>query len=284
MPTLKANRLTHIYSIDTPFEKTALKDINLEIKEGELLAVLGHTGSGKSTFIQHLNALLQPTEGEVLLDNEDINKDKKSRHEVKFKVGLVFQYPEYQLFEETVRADIGFGPGNMGLNAEEIQSRVEKSMEFVSLDKSLLEQSPLELSGGQKRRVAIAGVIAMEPDVLILDEPTAGLDPEGSRMIIDNILEYKKETGCTVVIVSHSMDLAAEIADRIAVFSKGEVLMTGTPEEVFSKADKLIENGLNVPAPTKIAMELKKTGVDLGKPVFTHAGLMDAIIKKAEEA
>ena len=269
--------LSHTYSAGTPFQKTAIENINLRIPQGQFVGLLGHTGSGKSTFVQHLNALLQPTSGRVLLDGEDINKDKKTRRDVKWKVGLVFQYPEYQLFEETVYADIGFGPKNMGLGKEEIDERVREAASFVGVEPELFEKSPLELSGGQKRRIAIAGVIAMRPGVLILDEPTAGLDPAGCRQIMDNICRYQKETGATVLIVSHNMDDAARLCERLIVFDHGGVVMDGTPEEVFSRPQELIQIGLAVPQSTAIAMALQEKGLALQGAVYTHEQLLKAI-------
>ena len=269
--------LSHTYSAGTPFQKTAIENINLRIPQGQFVGLLGHTGSGKSTFVQHLNALLQPTSGRVLLDGEDINKDKKTRRDVKWKVGLVFQYPEYQLFEETVYADIGFGPKNMGLGKEEIDERVREAASFVGVEPELFEKSPLELSGGQKRRIAIAGVIAMRPGVLILDEPTAGLDPAGCRQIMDNICRYQRETGATVLIVSHNMDDAARLCERLIVFDHGHVVMDGTPEEVFSRPQELIQIGLAVPQSTAIAMALQEKGLALQGAVYTHEQLLMAI-------
>ncbi len=277
MPELRVEALTHVYSAGTPFEKTAIENISLTIPQGQFVGVLGHTGSGKSTFIQHLNALLKPTSGKILVDGEDINLDKKTRRAVKNKVGLVFQYPEYQLFEETVYADIAFGPKNMGLNKEEIDQRVREAADFVGVEEELLERSPLELSGGQKRRVAIAGVIAMRPGVLILDEPTAGLDPAGCRQIMDNILRYRRETGATVMIVSHNMDDAARLTERLIVFDHGHIAMDASPEEVFSQPERLVEIGLSVPQSTRLAMALRAAGVPLEGPVYTHRQLMDAL-------
>ena len=277
MAEIIAEGLSHTYSAGTPFQKTAIENIDLRIPQGQFVGLLGHTGSGKSTFVQHLNALLQPTAGRVLLDGEDINKDKKTRRDVKWKVGLVFQYPEYQLFEETVYADIGFGPKNMGLGKEEIDERVREAASFVGVEPELFEKSPLELSGGQKRRIAIAGVIAMRPGVLILDEPTAGLDPAGCRQIMDNICRYQKETGATVLIVSHNMDDAARLCERLIVFDHGHVVMDGTPEEVFSRPQELIGIGLAVPQSTAIAMALQEKGLTLKGAVYTHEQLLKAV-------
>ena len=281
MSVITVEDLRHTYSAGTPFEKVAVEGISLEIPQGQFVGLLGHTGSGKSTFIQHLNALLQPTSGRVLLDGEDINRDKKSRRDVKRKVGLVFQYPEYQLFEETVFADIAFGPKNMGIAKEEITERVREAAGFVGVDERLFERSPLELSGGQKRRVAIAGVVAMRPSVLILDEPTAGLDPSGCRKIMDNICRYRERTGATVIIVSHNMDDAARFAERLIVFDHGSVAMDGTPEEVFSRPQELIDIGLNVPQSTALAMALREKGLALPGAIFTHEQLL-AAVKRAK--
>lgn len=279
MSIIKVEDLSHVYSEGTPFEKTAIHDINLTIPEGEMVGIIGHTGSGKSTFIQHLNGLLKPTSGTITLDGRDIYESKQFTHDVRFRVGLVFQYPEYQLFEETVYKDIAFGPSNMKLSEEEIDERVREAAAFVRVDEELFEKSPLELSGGQKRRVAIAGVIAMRPSVLILDEPTAGLDPGGCQQILQNICEYREKSGSTVILVSHSMDDVARIADRLVVFSQGSILMEGTPEDVFSRPDELTEVGLSVPEPTSIAMALKEKGVDLGSAIYTTDQLVSAITR-----
>ena len=284
MAELIVENLSHVYSAGTPFQKTAIEKIDLRIPQGQFIGVLGHTGSGKSTFIQHLNALLQPSEGRILLDGEDINRDKKTRHNVKWKVGLVFQYPEYQLFEETVYADIAFGPKNMGLSKIEIDERVREAAGFVGVAEELFDKSPLELSGGQKRRIAIAGVIAMRPEVLILDEPTAGLDPAGCRQIMDNICRYKQESGATVLIVSHNMDDAARLCERLIVFDHGHLAMDGTPEQVFSRPEELIRIGLNVPQATAIAMALRSRGLELDGAVYTHEQLLAAILKAKEAA
>ena len=281
MAEIIVENLSHVYSAGTPFEKVAIQGIDLTIPQGQFVGLLGHTGSGKSTFIQHLNALLAPSSGRVLVDGEDINQDKKTRYRVKQKVGLVFQYPEYQLFEETVFADIAFGPRNMGLSEDEIGERVREAAGFVGVDEGLFESSPLELSGGQKRRIAIAGVIAMRPGVLILDEPTAGLDPQGCRQIMENICHYQRETGATVIVVSHNMDDAARLAQRIIVFDHGGVAMDGTPEEVFSRPRELLDIGLAVPQSTAIAMALREKGIALEGAVYTHEQLL-AAVKKAK--
>lgn len=279
MSEIRVENLSHIYSSGTPFEKTAIENIDLCIPEGQFVGLIGHTGSGKSTFIQHLNALLSPTGGRVLCGGEDINRDKQTRRDVKWKVGLVFQYPEYQLFEETVYADIAFGPKNMGLSKEEIDERVREAASFVGVEEELFQRSPLEMSGGQKRRIAIAGVIAMRPGVLILDEPTAGLDPAGCRQVLDNICRYRKETGSTVIIVSHNMDDAARLTERLLVFDHGRVAMDGTPEEIFSRPQELVNIGLAVPRATAIAMALEKRGIKLAGSIYTHEQLKAAILK-----
>lgn len=279
MPEIKVEGLSHVYSPGTPFEKVAIDGIDLETEHGELVGIIGHTGSGKSTFIQHLNALLLPSSGRILYNGEDINATKASRRNIKYKIGLVFQYPEYQLFEETVFADIAFGPKNMKLGEEEIKERVYEAASFVGIDRDYFDKSPLELSGGQKRRVAIAGVIAMRPDVLVLDEPTAGLDPEGCRQILSNICEYRRETGSTVFLVSHSMDTVAEIAERIIVFNNGNISFNAKPEEVFTHAKELEDMGLSVPAPTLIAESLKAKGFPIDGPVYTHEKLLNEILK-----
>ena len=284
MAVITVENLTHTYSVGTPFEQTAIRDVSVTLTLGESIFVLGHTGSGKSTFVQHLNALLQPTRGKVKIDGEDINKDKISRRDVKRRVGLVFQYPEYQLFEETVAADIAFGPKNMKLSKEEINERVREAAGFVGVEESLFSRSPLELSGGQKRRVAIAGVIAMRPEVLILDEPTAGLDPVGSRTIMENIRDYRQKSGATVLVVSHSMDDAARYCERLIVFDHGTIRMDGTPEQVFGRTEELMEIGLNVPKAAEIAAALRKRGIQLEGPVFTHEQLLRALRQTGEVA
>lgn len=282
MSEIKAENLRHVYSAGTPFEKVAIDGINVTIPQGQLVGIIGHTGSGKSTFIQHLNALLQPSSGRVFCGGQDINADKISRRDVKWKVGLVFQYPEYQLFEETVYKDIAFGPRNMKLGEEEIDRRVREAASFVGVDEELLESSPLELSGGQKRRIAIAGVIAMRPEVLILDEPTAGLDPAGCEQILENICDYREKTGATVLIVSHNMDDVARLSERIIVFDHGKIAMDGTPEEIFSQPERLISMGLTVPHSTAVAMELRRLGLELPETVYTHEKLLSAVIGAGE--
>ena len=283
MPTIKTEDLTHIYSIGSPFESVALQNVNIEISQGEYVGIIGHTGSGKSTFVQHLNGLLLPTKGKVLLDGVDINSSKKLRHDTRFKVGLVFQYPEYQLFEETVFKDIAFGPRNMKLSKSEVEERVREAAGFVGVPESLFEKSPLEISGGQKRRVAIAGVIAMRPDILVLDEPTAGLDPEGCASILKNISEYRQATGATVILVSHSMEDIAKIANRLIVFDNGQIVMDGSPEEVFSQADRLRSIGLDVPVVTEIAARLRELNIDVPSCCYTVQQLCDAILSLKKE-
>ena len=282
MAEIRTEGLTHVYSAGTPFEQTAIEDVSLTIPAGQLAAVIGHTGSGKSTFIQHLDALLQPTSGRVLLNGEDINRDKYARRDVKWKVGLVFQYPEYQLFEETVYRDIAFGPRNMKLSESEIDERVREAARFTGVDEALFGRSPLELSGGQKRRIAIAGVIAMRPEVLILDEPTAGLDPAGCAQLLGNIRRYREESGSTVLLVSHSMDEVAQLAERIIVFDRGHVALDGTPAEVFAQAGRLTEIGLNVPRAAEIAAALRRRGLAVPEGVFTHEQLLKALLRLRE--
>ena len=274
---MRVEHLTHTYGENTPFCRSAVKDVNMEILKGEFLGIIGHTGSGKSTLIQHLNGLLRPTSGKIYLGDRDIWEDPKKIRDVRFRVGLVFQYPEYQLFEETVYRDIAFGPKNMGLAEQEIDRRVHSALAFSGLGEELLEKSPFDLSGGQKRRVAIAGVIAMEPEVLILDEPSAGLDPAGRQSMLENIRDYHQQTGATVVMVSHSMDEVAENVDRIVVLANAGVVMSGTPHEVFSRAQELMDVGLNVPQVTQVAMALRDRGVEVDPAVYTVADLRRAL-------
>lgn len=267
---LETRGLTHVYGAGTPFERKALDHVDLQIEKGEILGVIGHTGSGKSTLIQHFNGLLKPAEGEVLLDGKSIwNEKGKCAKETRFRVGLVFQYPEYQLFEETIARDIAYGPTNMRLPQAEIDERVHESMRAVGLDEGLAEQSPFALSGGQKRRVAIAGVIAMRPDVLVLDEPTAGLDPAGRDEILGLVQDYHKTSGATVLIVSHSMEDIAKIADRLLVMDHAKILFCDTPREVFSHAEEIIAAGLDIPMVTKVMLELAKRGVPVDTSVYT---------------
>ncbi len=257
------------YSVGTPFEKDALTDVSVRINEGELVGIIGHTGSGKSSFVQLLNGLLKPEEGTVLLDGQDIWHDAKNIRRIRFQVGMVFQYPEYQLFEETVYKDIAFGPRNMGLSEEEIDKRVNRAAEWVGLESALLSKSPFELSGGEKRRAAIAGVMAMEPRVLILDEPTAGLDPRGRERILQMIRRYQQENQTTVLLVSHSMEDVARIADRVLVLNHGRVAMLEPVETVFSHAEELSSIGLSVPAVTKVFDCLRKAGIPVSSSVYT---------------
>lgn len=268
-PIIETKDLTHVYGAGTPFQSDALQHVNFYANQGEFIGIIGHTGSGKSTFIQHLNGLLRPSSGQVLFQGEDIWKDKAFTHQIRFKVGLVFQYPEYQLFEETVYKDIAFGPKNMGLSEEEIRRRVLRAAGFVGITEEDLQKSPFDLSGGQKRRAAIAGVIAMEPDVLILDEPTAGLDPKGRDSVLENIRDYQKAQNATILMVSHSMEEVASNVDRLYVMNHGTVAMTGTPREVFSHAAELEEIGLDIPWVTRIFRRLQELGLDVDPTVYT---------------
>ena len=268
-PIIEVQNLTHIYSAGTPFERTALNKVSFSAQQGEFLGIIGHTGSGKSTLIQHLNGLLKPNEGRVLFAGEDIWKDKAFTRQVRHRVGLVFQYPEYQLFEETVYRDIAFGPKNMGLSDEEIDKRVRRAAGFVGISDEQMEKSPFELSGGQKRRVAIAGVIAMEPEVLILDEPAAGLDPAGRDAVLQNIRAYQKAQNATIIMVSHSMAEAAALADRLIVMKDGSIDMIGTPEDVFRQADRITAMGLAVPKVTQVFRRLRELGLDVPENVYT---------------
>ena len=269
-PILEVKNLNYIYSIGTPFEHQALQDVSFAVNRGEFIGIIGHTGSGKSTLMQQLNGLLKPTSGQVLLDGQDIWSDKKLTRQARFRVGLVFQYPEYQLFEETVYKDIAFGPKNMGLKAEEIDRRVREAAGFVGLTEEQLQVSPFDLSGGQKRRVAIAGVIAMEPEVLILDEPTAGLDPIGRAEILGNIEAYRKSKNATIMMVSHSMEDVARLTDRLLVLNGSRLAMDAAPAEVFTHAEELVEMGLSIPQVTQVFLHLRKMGVDVPN-VYTIA-------------
>jgi energy-coupling factor transport system ATP-binding protein len=270
--------LSHVYSQGTPFEKTALESVTLDFPAGEYVALLGHTGSGKSTLIQHLNGLLAPTSGRVLFDGEDIHRSKAALRDVRFKVGLVFQYPEYQLFEETVAKDVAFGPNNLGLDATEIERRVETALKQVGLNPAeVSEKSPFELSGGQKRRVAIAGVLAMQPSTLILDEPAAGLDPAGRREMFD-LIRGIHDSGVTVVMVSHSMDDVGRLCDRLFVLNKGEIAYSGTPAEVFLHESKLHAIGLDVPEGAKLARRLRDAGFDMPQDIYRTEDVCAAII------
>ena len=278
-PILQIEHLTHTYSAGTPFQRSAVEDMSLSVMDGEFLGIIGHTGSGKSTLIQHLNGLLKPTSGRILLQGKDIWADPKKIRDVRFQVGLVFQYPEYQLFEETVYKDIAFGPKNMGLDEADIDRRVRSAAAFVGLTEAMLDKSPFELSGGQKRRVAIAGVIPMEPKVLVLDEPTAGLDPRGRDDILARIQDYHRAKNASVVLVSHSMEEIARNVDRIAVLSDGHVFMEGTPRQVFTRADELEQVGLDIPQVTKVALILRQRGLPVDTAVYTVEALRDALLR-----
>lgn len=278
---IKTENLTHIYSPDTPFEKAAINGLNIEIEEGKFVGIMGHTGSGKSTFIQHLNGLLKPTSGKIYIDGEDIWKDKQTLRQTRFKVGLVFQYPEYQLFEETVYKDIAFGPKNMGLSEDEIDSRVREAAGLVGIDEKMLKKSPFDLSGGQKRRAAIAGVMAMKPKILILDEPTAGLDPYGRDKILEEIDSYHEQTKSTVLLVSHSMEDIAKHAEQILVMNKSEVFCFGETADVFKRAEEIEKIGLDIPQISKIAARLRENGVDIGD-VYTVNDAAERIIRLLE--
>ena len=267
-PILQVRNLNYIYSAGTPFEHQALHDVSFCVNRGEFVGIIGHTGSGKSTLMQQLNGLLKPASGRILLDGKDIWSDKKLTRQARFRVGLVFQYPEYQLFEETVYKDIAFGPKNMGLKADEIDRRVREAAAIVGLTEAQLEVSPFDLSGGQKRRVAIAGVIAMEPEVLILDEPTAGLDPVGREEILKNIEDYRRKHNATIMMVSHSMEDVARLTDRLLVMNGAHLAMDGTPAEVFTRAEELVAMGLNIPQVTRVFLELKRLGLAV-EPVYT---------------
>lgn len=277
---LETKKLSHIYSAGTPFERGALLDVDFTAYQGEYLGIIGHTGSGKSTLIQHLNGLLKPTSGQVLFQGTDIWSDPKTTRQTRFQVGLVFQYPEYQLFEETVYQDISFGPKNMGLDEAEVDRRVREAARFVGLRDEQLEKSPFELSGGQKRRVAIAGVIAMEPKVLILDEPTAGLDPVGVESILGNIRDYHQAHNATIILVSHSMEEVARTVDRLVVVNDGRVPFHGTPSEVFQHGPELEAMGLGVPQMTRVFNRLRAMGVDIGPSVYTIEQAKAAVLAK----
>ena len=280
-PILEVRNLTHIYSAGTPFEHKAIDDMNFSVERGEFIGIIGHTGSGKSTLMQHLNGLLKPTSGTVLLDGEDIHKDKKFTRQARFRVGLVFQYPEYQLFEETVYKDIAFGPKNMGLSPQEIDRRVRESARLVGLTEKQLEVSPFDLSGGQKRRVAIAGVIAMEPEVLILDEPTAGLDPASRAEILENIETYRKTKNATIMMVSHSMNDVARLTERLLVLCGSKIAMDGPPAEVFTRAQELLDMGLDIPDITRVFLRLQQMGLAV-EPVYTMEQALETVKKLKE--
>lgn len=277
-PILEVKDLTYIYSAGTPFQHKALDQVSFSVYPGEFIGIIGHTGSGKSTLMQQLNGLLKPTSGQVLLDGKDIWTDKQTTRQARFRVGLVFQYPEYQLFEETVYKDIAFGPKNMGLSQEEVNRRVVDAAGFVGLTNAQLEASPFDLSGGQKRRVAIAGVIAMEPEVLILDEPTAGLDPVGRAEILSNIETYRKAKNATIMMVSHSMEDVARLTDRLLVMNGSKLAFDATPQEVFSHAEELLEIGLSIPQVTQVFLHLRHMGLDVPN-VYTMEQATEAILK-----
>jgi len=283
MNVLSVKGLTHVYGQGTSSEAVALNNCSFDIEKGELVGIIGHTGSGKSTLIQHFNGLLKPTSGQVLLNGKDINESKESIVQSRFKIGLCFQYPEYQLFEETVAKDIAFGPKNMKLDEKEINRRVLQCIEYVGLDKSYLDKSPFDLSGGEKRRVAIAGVMAMEPEILVLDEPTAGLDPKGRDTIFGLIREYREKTGSTVIVVSHSMEDVAKLATKALVMNKGTVAMYGSIDDVYSRADELVTMGLNVPQITRIFMKLKAEGLPICGNIYTVEQGVNEIIRLKKE-
>lgn len=269
MSHLETQNLIYVYGEGTPFRITALDNVSIDIEKGEFVAVIGHTGSGKSTLVQHLNGLLKPTDGKIFLDGKDIHQSKSTLFDTRFRVGLCFQYPEYQLFEETVYKDIAFGPTNMGLSKAEIDERVRNASKYVGIPDEMLSKSPFDLSGGEKRRVAIAGVISMEPEILILDEPTSGLDPMGREQILDLIKNYREQTGKTVIIVSHSMDDVARFATKVIVMNSSKVEMSGTVDEVFEKASRLREIGLSVPQITEIFIKLREKGYPVSEKIYT---------------
>ncbi len=277
MNLIETKDLVYLYGAGTPFEIRALDQIDLALNEGGIKAVIGHTGSGKSTLIQHFNALLKPNSGEVLFRGENVNASRETSYQIRFKVGLCFQYPEYQLFEDTVYKDIAFGPKNMGLTEDEIDLAVKKAASYVGISTDLFERSPFDLSGGQKRRIAVAGVMAMDPDLLILDEPTAGLDPGGREMILQMICDYRVKTNKTVIIVSHSMDDVARIADEVIVVNHGKIALHGTVDEIFSHSEELTAMGLSVPEVTGITDRLREMGYPLPTGIYTVDQAADAI-------
>lgn len=279
MSLLEVKNLSYTYGTNTAFEKKAVKNVSLKIEKGEFIGVIGHTGSGKSTFIQMLNGLIKPTSGQVLLDGADIWENPKKIRNVRFRVGMVFQYPEYQLFEETVEKDIAYGPKNMKLNDDDIGKRVTDAARFADLKPQLLKKSPFELSGGEKRRAAIAGVIAMDPEILILDEPTAGLDPKGRDVLLTQIATYHKAKGNTVILVSHSMEDISKIADRILVMNKGDMFAFDTTKNIFSKGEEIEKIGLQIPQITKIMIELSKSGYDVPTDVYSVEQAVMEILK-----
>ncbi|WP_405352719.1 energy-coupling factor transporter ATPase [Ruminococcus sp.] len=286
MSILELKNICYTYGMGTPFEKKAVNDVSFSVNKGELIGIIGHTGSGKSTLVQMLNGLMKPTSGQVLLDSVDIWDKPKEIRKIRFKVGMVFQYPEYQLFEETVYKDIAFGPTNKGLSEEEIDKEVRRAARFTGIKDELLDKSPFDLSGGEKRRAAIAGVIAMDPDVLVLDEPTAGLDPMGRDVLLSQIVRYHKERQNTVLLVSHSMEDIARVADRIVVMNKSELVMFDETQKVFARGDELEKIGLRIPQITKIMSQLRKRGVDVPQGILTVDAAVDyllPLIKKEEK-
>ena len=278
MPIIAQN-VSYTYGKGTPFEKNALTDINIEINDGEFVGLIGHTGSGKSTLIQHLNGLIKPTSGRVLVDGKDLADKDVSLRQLRFKIGLVFQYPEYQLFDETVLSDIAFGPKNLGLSDAEANDRAREAMELVGLAHELESKSPIELSGGQKRRVAIAGVLAMKPELLILDEPAAGLDPKGRTEILDRIKDLHEKQGMSIMLVSHSMEDIAKMAQRVIIIKEGRIERQGTPDEIFGLGEKLKEYGLDVPQITKLITKLKEAGIDLPENIYTVPRAEEEILR-----
>ena len=281
-PILKTEKLTYKYSVGTPFERTAIKDIDLEIYSGDFIGVIGKTGSGKSTLIQHFNGILRPSSGKIIFNGRDIWEKGYDRSRLCFDVGLVFQYPEYQLFEETVALDVGYGPKNMGLSPEEIAERVDSALSFVGLDLSVKDKSPFELSGGQKRRVAIAGIIAMSPKVLILDEPTAGLDPKARDDLLEKLKAYRESTGTTVLLVSHSMEDIANYTDKVIVVNNGSIAMFDDKDAIFSHAEELASMGLSVPQITRVFLKLKSKGFDVNTSIYSTEKARDEIIRLLE--
>lgn len=282
MAILQVKNLTHTYGGNTPFINDAVKDVSFEVQKGEIIGIIGHTGSGKSTLVQHLNGLLKPTSGEILIEDNNIWDKPKEIRKVRSKVGLVFQYPEYQLFEETVYEDIAFGPKNMGLSGDDLDKRVRETCEIIGVKEEYLQKSPFDLSGGEKRRVAIAGVMAMDPQIIIFDEPTAGLDPKGRQDVIEIIYNYRKAKDATVVIISHSMEDMAQITDKLLVMNKGSLVMFDKTEEVFKKGDELRNIGLNVPIVTRVFDKLREQGIDLPDNVFTVERAVEVLKKKKE--
>ena len=280
---LKIENLSYVYGKGTPFEKVALDNVSVSFEKGKITGLIGHTGSGKSTLVNLLNGLYKPTSGKVYLDGKDIWENPKEIAKIRFKVGLVMQYPEYQLFDETVRLDIGFGPRNLGLSPEEVEERVVEAARFAGIGSDLLEKSPFELSGGQKRRVAIAGIIAMRPDVLVLDEPAAGLDPRGRREILGSLRDYADRMNASVILVSHSMEDMAHYCDNVVVMNSAKVYRTGNVENIFSEADALTSVGLDVPMISRVCAELKRRGINLSGKLYTVDGVKDAILRYVKE-